>query len=80
MWVEAGGVEGGYKMNKFSTQPGLYIVDNGVITVGFGICYKESLDAECGTYSGDPTDFNPSVEVYGVKGGEKTLVDEYSLE
>jgi hypothetical protein len=80
MWVEADGVEGGYKMNQSSRQPGVYIADNGVTTFGFGICYKESLTAECGMYSGDPTNFNPSVEVYGVEGGEKTLVDEYSLE
>jgi hypothetical protein len=80
IWVEASGVDGGYMMEETTSQPGLYIADNGVSTVGLGICYKESLSADCGTYSGDPASFNPSVEVYGVSDGEKTLLDEYSVE
>jgi hypothetical protein len=80
LWVEVDGVEGGIKMSQPSDQPVLYVADNGMSVVGLGVCYKESLDAECGTYSGKPKDFNPSVKVYGVEGGEKTLVNEYSLE
>ena len=79
IWVKPDGVEGGYQINRSSAQPVLYISNDGLKTTAFGVCYKDSLTEACGFYSGDPTEFNPSVKIYGVKDGKKTLVDKYSL-
>lgn len=44
----------------------------------YGYCYKESVDFSCTDYTGDTETFTNSVEVYGVKNGEKELLREYS--
>jgi hypothetical protein len=79
IWVKPDGVEGGYRINRSSDRPVLYISNDGFRTTSLGVCYKPSLTSDCGFYTGDPTEFNPTVEVYGVKEGEKELIGRYSL-
>lgn len=84
MWVEAESFEGGYQINEESTVPSVYLGET------FGVvgdaCFKESHDVEC-MYQGENLDNAPdperfsdferddTIEVYGLSGGEKTLVD-----
>jgi len=83
IWVELGNVEGGYQINEESDVPSVYVQQTGGGTVG-DACFKESHTAEC-MYQGENLDnapdperfseFDGSIEVYGLSGGEKTLVD-----
>lgn len=76
IWVEAGNVEGGFEINEARDVPSLYIKSTGPIPVYS--CFKESHTAEC--IEGPPdaerfSEFDGSVEVYGLSGGEKTLIE-----
>jgi len=79
IWVEPDGVEGGYRINRSSDRPVLYISNDGFRTTSLGVCYKPSLTDDCGFYTGDPTEFSPTAVVYGVEEGEKEPVGRYSL-
>ena len=77
IWVEAGNVEGGFQINEGRDVPSLYIKSVGPILV-YDTCFKESHTSEC--IEGPPdaerfSEFDGSVEVYGLSGGEKTLVE-----
>lgn len=83
MWVEPGNVEGGFQINEESDVPSVYVQESGQSQLG-DVCFKESSDAEC-MYQGENLDnapdperfseFDGSIEVYGLSGGEETLVE-----
>ncbi|MDZ7687731.1 MAG: hypothetical protein U5J64_03240 [Halobacteriales archaeon] len=83
MWVEPGNVEGGFQINEESDVPSVYVQEGGQSQLG-DVCFKESSDAEC-MYQGESLDnapdperfaeFDGSIEVYGMSGGEKTLIE-----
>lgn len=77
IWVEAGNVEGGFEIKGERDVPSLYIRSIGPILV-YDTCFKESHTAEC--IEGPPdaerfSEFDGTIEVYGLSGGEKTLVE-----
>ena len=77
VWVEPGNVEGGFQINDEREVPGLYLKDIGPITLG-DVCFKESHTAECNEELPDPeifSEFDGGIEVYGLSGGEKTLIE-----
>ena len=77
MWVEAGNVEGGFEIKGERDVPSLYLKSIGPILV-YDTCFKESHTAECTEGPPDAerfSDFNGEVEVYGLSGGEKTLIE-----
>jgi len=79
VWVEAESFDGGYQINEESTVPSVYI-GTGMNGVVGDACFKESHDAECIEGAPDAERFSDvemsdTIEVYGLSGGEKTLVD-----
>ena len=77
MWVESGNVGGGFEIKGERDVPSLYIKSIGPILV-YDTCFKESHTAEC--IEGPPdaerfSEFDGTIEVYGLSGGEKTLVE-----
>lgn len=76
VWVEVDNVNGGFRINESITGNQLFIRPNGYSSYGY--CYKESVDSGCTDYEGDSEAFTNSAQVYGVEGGEKTLLEEYS--
>jgi hypothetical protein len=77
VWIEVDNVDGGFRFNRSYVGNQLFIRPNGYSSAGY-ICYKESVDSGCTEYAGEPSDFTNSAQVYGVEGGEKTLLEEYS--
>lgn len=76
VWVEVDNVSGGFQINESIRGNQLMISPTGYSSYGY--CYKESVDFSCTDYTGDTETFTNSVEVYGVKNGEKELLREYS--
>lgn len=87
IWVELGNVEGGYQINEESEVPNLKAGLEPGLRAGVPVgdtCFKESHDVEC-MYQGEDLDnapdserfseFDGSMEVYGLSGGEKTLIE-----
>ena len=79
IWIEVDNVNGGFRFNRSYVGNQLFIRPNGYSSAGY-ICYKESVDSGCAEWTGDPETFTNSAQVYGVEGGEKTLLEEYSPE
>jgi|GEM_PF-5745127 len=79
VWVEVENLEGGFQIGDEREVPALYISDTGAITVG-DVCFKESHDSECtegplASERREELQRDSEIRVYGLSGGEKTVIE-----